>query len=154
MSDLSIDSYLYGKRLQQQVFEAAAALTRDFIKRRGAEVPAHVLFPQMQRIVTRYVETKVKLATPTTDKRLLFVAPYYGWFLERLVENIRPDDSAGEVPEIPIYERHRDPGSTAEVDFWTTKPVQETVRSHVNYMVADTGTWEQQAASCSTAHAM
>jgi len=146
VSHLSIDSYLYGKRLQQQVFEAAATLTRDFIKRRGAEVPAHVLFPQMQRIVARYVETKVKLATPSTDKRLLFVAPYYGWFLERLVENIRPDDAAGEVAEIPIYERHREPGSTTEVDFWTSKPVQETVRSHVNYMVADTKTWEQQAA--------
>lgn len=144
--ELAIDEYLGLKRLQQHVFEASAALTRDYITARGATVPAHVLFPQLQRVIDRYVREKVRLGTPDVDRRLLFVAPYYGWFIEQLVQAIRPDEGAGEAPEIPVYERHRGAGSTSEVDFWTTKPVQETVRSHVNYLVADTKTWEQQAA--------
>jgi type III restriction enzyme len=49
-------------------------------------------------------------------------------------------------PEIPRYEENRPKGSTADVDFWTSKPVKEVVHSHLNYVVADTKTWEQAAA--------
>jgi type III restriction enzyme len=62
------------------------------------------------------------------------------------VQAIRPDTTAGEAVEVPVYERHRGPGTTADVAFWTTKPVHDTRRSHVNYLVADTRRWEQQAA--------
>jgi type III restriction enzyme len=31
------------------------------------------------------------------------------------------------------------------VDYWTSKDVRETKKSHVNYLVADTVKWEQQA---------
>lgn len=41
---------------------------------------------------------------------------------------------------------NRAPGSTADVDYWTTKEVREVLRSHVNYVVADTRVWEQSAA--------
>ncbi|HYU79969.1 MAG TPA: hypothetical protein VEK56_13350, partial [Vicinamibacterales bacterium] len=44
------------------------------------------------------------------------------------------------------YETSRGPGSTADVDYWTSKDVREVARSHVNYVVADTMKWEQQAA--------
>lgn len=74
------------------------------------------------------------------------MAPYYGWVVERLAEAIRPDGTEGEPPELPIYERSRPAGSTAEVDFWTSRDVREVEHSHVNYVVADTGAWEQQAA--------
>lgn len=40
----------------------------------------------------------------------------------------------------------RGPGSTVDVDFWTSRQVREVVRSHVNYVVADTQRWEQSAA--------
>jgi type III restriction enzyme len=33
------------------------------------------------------------------------------------------------------------------VDFWTTREVREVLKSHVNYMVADTAKWEQVAAT-------
>src|SRR5262249_3963585 len=42
--------------------------------------------------------------------------------------------------------RSRGPGSTAEVDYWTSKDVRPVVHCHLNYVVADTGKWEQQAA--------
>jgi hypothetical protein len=43
--------------------------------------------------------------------------------------------------------RSRAEGSTSDVDFWTGKDVREVVRSHVNYVVADTQQWEQSAAA-------
>lgn len=53
--------------------------------------------------------------------------------------------SHGETPEIPRYERNREPGTTAEIDFWTSRNLQPIRRSHVPFLVADTDGWEQQA---------
>jgi len=47
--------------------------------------------------------------------------------------------------EIPRYGR-RSPGSTRDVNFWTSHEVREAVRSHVNYIVLDTGPWEHSDA--------
>src|SRR5207253_2149753 len=44
------------------------------------------------------------------------------------------------------YESHRGPGSTSEVDFWSSRDVREVTHCHLNYMVADTQRWEQSAA--------
>src|SRR5207302_5281232 len=108
-------------------------------------VPAHVLFPQLAAIVQRYVNDWVR-AEPPADKKDLFLAPYYGWLVERLVAAIRPDTSQGEAPEVPRYEANREPGSTTEVDFWTSRDVRDVTHSHLNYVVADTERWEQSAA--------
>ena len=50
------------------------------------------------------------------------------------------------APELPIFEKNRSEGSTGEVSFWTTREICEAVRSHVNYVVADTRQWEESAA--------
>jgi len=114
-------------------------------------VPAHVLFPQLVGIVHRYLENKVSVQPPA-DIKDLFLAPYYGWVIERLAEAIQPDTSQGEAPEVPRYESSRGPGSTAEVDFWTSREVREVTHSHLNYIVADTRQWEQSAGYCIDKH--
>ena len=104
-----------------------------------------MLFPQLVRIVQKYVEEKIAPIEPA-ERLDLFLSPYYGWAIERLVESIHPDTLQSEAPEVPRYETSRGPGSTADVDYWTSKDVREVVKSHVNYVVADTSKWEQQAA--------
>jgi type III restriction enzyme len=142
---LDLNPYRSGYRFQQLVFDLAADLTRDYVSQPGCEVPAHVLFPQISRIVERYLREHVQ-PVPPANILDVFLSPYYGWVIERLVEAIHPDATRGEAPEVPRYERNRSAGSTAEVDFWTSRDVREVIKSHVNYVVADTKQWEQSAA--------
>ena len=142
---VDLNPFRAGRRLQELVFEMAGDLTREYVKSESCEAPAHVLFPQLVRLVQRYVDEKVTPMKPA-ERLDLFLSPYYGWAIERLVESIRPDTSQGEAPEVPRYESSRGPGSTADVDYWTSREVREVTRSHVNYVVADTAKWEQQAA--------
>ena len=56
------------------------------------------------------------------------------------------DSAMRPAAEIPRYETSRGPGSTEEVSFWSSRDVREVLRSHLNYVVADTKRWEQSAA--------
>jgi type III restriction enzyme len=137
--------YFEGMRVQRGVFEMASALTRNYLAQRETTVPAHVLFPQLQAICKKFVEEYV-VVPPSAEKVQVFLAPYYTWGVEILLQQIQPDTSAGESAEVPRLEALRAEGSTSDVDFWTSKDVRETTHSHVNYVVADTAAWEQQAA--------
>lgn len=149
---VDLNPYRAGYRFQQLVFDLAADLTRDYASQPGCEAPAHVLFPQIARIVERYLRDYLE-PLPPANVLDVFLSPYYGWVIERLTEAIRPDADQGEAPEVPRYERNRIAGSTAEVDFWTSRDVREVLRSHVNYVVADTKVWEQSAAYVLDTHA-
>jgi type III restriction enzyme len=145
VDDVTLAEFRSKRRLQELTFDLARTLTRDYLSQGQCEIPAHVLFPQLAGIVARYLEDKVR-ALPPAHVKDLFLAPYYGWVVERLLNVIGPDTSQGEAPEVPRYEMSRGAGSTADVDFWTTREVREVVKSHVNYVVADTKQWEQSAA--------
>jgi hypothetical protein len=145
LSEVTLNEFRAKRRMQELVFELAGTLTKEYCAGGHCEAPPHVLFPQLAQIVQRYVDEKVRRVAPA-EKKDLFLSPYYGWLIEILVENIRPDTSAGELPELPRYEANREPGSTADVDYWTSKDVREIVKSHLNYVVADTARWEQSAA--------
>ena len=145
LARVDLNPYRKGRRLQELAFELARDLTRTYLEQPTCEAPAHVLFPQLARIADRYLREKVRVAPPA-DRLDVFLSPYYGWVIETLSLAIHPDASAGETPEVPRYETRRGPGTTAEVDYWTSKEVREVVKSHLNYVVADTKKWEQSAA--------
>ena len=133
------------KRLQERIFEMTAALTRHYLGDSGCTLPPNTAFNQLYNIVESYVERKV-IATAPSDKRDAFLSPYYGYIIERLFQGIRPDTDAGETPELPRYELMRSDGSTADVDFWTSRELSPIKKSHLNAVVADTKRLEQAAA--------
>lgn len=145
IDEVNLDEFRARRRLQELVFDLAKSLTSSYVSQKDCGVSAHVLFPQVALIIRQYLERKVEVRAPA-DIKDLFLAPYYGWVVERLAEAIRPDTSQGESPEVPRYETNRGPGSTADVDFWTSRDVREVTKSHLNYVVADTTQWEQSAA--------
>jgi type III restriction enzyme len=146
ITNVDLNPFRSGKRLQELVFELARDVTRGYVRQPTCQAPAHVLFPQIVRIAQKYLEEKVE-PVPPAKVLDVFLSPYYGWVIEMLVEHaIRPDVMQGEVPEVPRYETSRGPGTTGEVDFWTSREVREVLKSHLNYVVADTKQWEQSAA--------
>ncbi|MCA1957277.1 MAG: hypothetical protein LDL14_01950 [Nitrospira sp.] len=145
VDDVTLREFREKRRVQELVFDLAKTLAVNYVAQKQCTIPPHKLFPQLAGIIQSYLDRKVE-ARPPADKKDLFLAPYYGWVVERLLEAIRPDISQGEAPEVPRYEATRGPGSTAEVDFWTSREVREVHKSHLNYVVADTKQWEQSAA--------
>lgn len=143
--EVTLDPYRAGRRLQELKFDLARALTIEALASGRCQIPGQALFPQIVAVVEKYLAEKI-VVEPPADLRDVFLAPYYSWVVERLGIAIAPDVSQGEEPELPRYEARRGPGSTSEVDFWTSRDVREVVHSHVNFVVADTRKWEQSAA--------
>lgn len=143
VKEISAHPYLASVREQQGVFEMARDLTREFVQRPDARVPAHVLFPQFRAIVARFVRERVEVPADAARKSV-FTAPYHGWAMEILLQAVRPDEEAGEAPELPRYAQPMT-GTTADVDYWTSRDVWPATKSHLNFVVADSG-WEKQAA--------
>ncbi|MFN7944178.1 MAG: DEAD/DEAH box helicase family protein [Blastocatellia bacterium] len=104
----------------------------------------HQLFPQVYSVVESYIHRKVDFQT--CDPRELGLERYVRPLVERLRDAIEPDDAAGEAPLLPLLYRYKPMGTTADVDFKTTRPCFATQFSHINQVAADTGKWEQSAA--------
>lgn len=145
LEKVDLNPYRSGRRFQELVFDLAADLARDCVARSENTTPTQVLFPQVVKIVERYLKEKVEPMTPANILDV-FLSPYYGWVIENLSQALRPDVGMGETPELPRYEASRGPGSTDDVDYHTSRPVREAIRCHLNYVVADTQVWEQSAA--------
>jgi type III restriction enzyme len=144
-SQADLEEFRKRHRTQQLVFECAQRLTREYCAQPGATIAPHTLFPQLVPVVERYLRERVEVFHGGNLKDA-FLSPYFGWLIEVLREHLRPDQAQGEAFEIPRYEENRMEGSTADVDTWTSKDVREVVRSHVNFVIADTQQWEQAAA--------
>jgi type III restriction enzyme len=145
LESVTLNPYRQGRRLQELAFQMARDLTRVYVRRGEGELPAQVLFPQLRAIAERFLRDKVVAQAPAKPIDV-FIAPYYGLAIERMIEAIKPDTAVGEAPELPAIEANRPNGMTGEVDFWTSRDVRPVIKSHVNYVVADTKQWEQSAA--------
>ena len=127
---INLQQFRNEHRIQELVFDLASTLAKDYLAQ-GCTIPIHALFPQLVAVAQRYVKEKI-FAEPPADKKDVFLAPYWGWVIERLLQAIRPDTSQGEAPEVPRFEANRPAGSTEDVDFWTSRDVREIMRSHLN----------------------
>jgi len=142
IDDVSLKEWRNTKRVQELEFEMARTITTKLISSKECEIPTHTLFPQILKMVRKFVKTRVQ-PMGGADLRDLFLNPYYGWAVVTIIDNIIPDVEVDEAPELPRYETNRGPGSTRDVDFWTSKKVVECQKSHLNYAIADTQRWEQ-----------
>jgi len=106
----------------------------------------HELFPQVLGIVERFVETRVDWSG-ATNRCELGLEIYARQAVDRLCDAIEPDTASGEPPLLPVIDRFRPHGSTADVIFNTTRPCHWTQKSHIDHVVLDTHTWERSAAS-------
>lgn len=120
-------------------------LRRYFVDADGTE--KYWLGPQLMRIANEYVAKHVVLK----DRMVigyLTVGEYFSGALTKIHQAIVTENLADgkDRKVLPILAPYDTIGSTRHVDFITTKPIQETVKSHINYVVADTLEWEQGVA--------
>jgi type III restriction enzyme len=101
------------------------------------------LFPQVLRIVQRYMRDRVELNGLHPSE--VGLQTYAQRVIGLLIAAIMPDDSKGEAPLLPRLNRSRPIDSTERVRFKTVKPVQMTGASHLNFVACDTDSWEQAA---------
>lgn len=123
------------------VGEGSQAPVRGTARTRG--LARHELFPQVLRIVRRYVNEKVDFRGANPCE--LALDKYVRRIKERLLDAIVPDEQKGEMPILPVQNRYKPIGTTADVDFTTKRSVHSTQRSHINAIVVDSR-WEQTAA--------
>ena len=130
-------------------FEIAREVVRELTeaahpgKERLRRESRSVLFPQVLKIVQRYIGERVvfnglhhcEVGLQTYAQRIIGL----------LIAAIAPDDQKGETPLLPRLNRYKPIGSSANVHFKTVKPVQVTEASHINFVACDTDTWEQAA---------
>ncbi len=104
----------------------------------------HQLFPQVLAIVEDYASRRIQWNG--CAKQELALEVYLKKTVELLTEAIQPDTGAGEPPLLPVINRFRPYGSTADVRFTTTRPCHPSFKSHVDQVVLDTHTWERSVA--------
>jgi type III restriction enzyme len=130
--------------------EVVIRLTQGLLRRYFTDADGtekYWLGPQLMRIASEYVTKHVALK----DRMVigyLTVGEYFSGALTKIHQAIVMENLAnGKARKVlPILAPYDTIGSTRYVDFITTKPVQETVKSHINYVVADTEEWEQGVA--------
>jgi type III restriction enzyme len=146
-----LDRQTYYNSVHPQMieFEIAREVVRELTeaahpgKERLRRESRSVLFPQVLKIVQRYIGERVvfnglhhcEVGLQTYAQRIIGL----------LIAAIAPDDQKGETPLLPRLNRYKPIGSSANVHFKTVKPVQVTEASHINFVACDTDTWEQAA---------
>ncbi|MBI2502578.1 MAG: DEAD/DEAH box helicase family protein [Candidatus Latescibacteria bacterium] len=147
------EEYYARHHLQEIEFEIARQVVAALVGE-GSQAPVkgrawtrgmarHQLFPQVLRIVRRFVLEKVDFRGVNSCE--LGLEKYGRRIKERLLDAIEPDERQGEAPLLPMLNPYKPIGSTAEVDFTTRREVHSAQRSHLNAVVLDSQ-WEQTAA--------
>jgi type III restriction enzyme len=122
----------------------ASSQTSDKRRRVLGLQSRHQLFPKVFSFVDEYVRRKVNFNGCHPCE--LGLERYVTRMVERIRDSIVPDDAEGEPPLMPILNRYKPTGTTADVDFKTMRPCHATGKSHIDQAVLDNLTWEASAA--------
>jgi len=133
------------KREQELFFFITRELINQFYSDDNGQPHFH-RFNQLRQIVELWYHTKVILLNipdPEFKKLLFFFNPksICSHISRGIMAASRATDQI--LPVLNFYNKF---GSTTYVNGNTSRPVFETTKSHVNYVVADTESWEQIAA--------
>jgi type III restriction enzyme len=127
-------------RRQQVAFSLAKRVTESYLVDAEAR-PKPWLFPQVLALVDRWMSEHVVLKD-NAFMQMLMITAYSHAAAEKIYAAIGRG-AAGEQRLLPMVRLNDPVGSTAEVDFQTTRTVYETEKSHINYLVEDSG-WESK----------
>jgi len=139
-------------RFQQVLFGLTQLIVDDLVAgARGDGVEGmkknllarHQVFPEVLRIVTQYVDQKVRFA-PGVDKRELALETYVQKLRQRVREGILPAVASRDAPLVPIVNSFQPSVSTASVNYRTARPVVSLTKSHLN-LAPVYSDWEEQA---------
>ncbi len=136
------------ERREGTVVEMLAKELLERYYRDASGASKYWLYPQLRKIAEKYVRTQVILKD-NMFIGYLSIGEYLHGASEKTQHAIvkaNLDDQEGERKLLPVLSSRNPRGSTAGVDFLTTRPVFETTKSHLNYVVADTEVWEQGVA--------
>jgi len=129
---------LRGRRTQEIVFRLAKRTLDNYFRAGdGAEQPW--LFPQLVAIAQRWLDECVVLKDGTF-KQMLLLTEWEHDAADRIHRAI-VRGTVGEKRIMPILRPYDPIGTTGLVDFTTTRQVYATEKSHLNYLVLDSG-WE------------
>ncbi len=127
------------RRRPQEVAFRLAKRVLDTYFRAADDAEQPWLFPQLLAITERWLAECVVLKDRAFPQMLL-IAEWEHDAADRIHRAI-VRGTTGEQRIMPILRPYDPIGSTRYVDFTTTKAVYETGRSHLNYLVMDSG-WE------------
>ena len=148
---VTCDEYYRSTHLQTIAFEITREVVRQLVEvaspraERLRRTGRATLFPQVLRIVQAYIDRRVDFNG--LDPCELGLQTYAERVVGLLAAAIEPDTEQGEAAILPRLNRYRPIASTASVRFKTVKPVVGTSASHLNFVAADTKSWEQAAAA-------
>jgi type III restriction enzyme len=146
------DEYYAAVRPQQIIFRLAQLILDDLLQGAQSEnhekgkikyLARHQLFPEIVRIVRTYIDTKVILKEGV-DIRELGLERYAQALRERIRDNILPAAAKEDARLLPVLNSFQPFTTTANVNYQTTRPVEDMEKSHLNRAMIQSG-WERRA---------
>ena len=103
-------------------------------------------FPDIKDIVQKWYDEKLEIigGDGSPDQKRLVILWEYKSVLDNINQGIHKANADKEVISA-VLNYYNPEGSTQNVYRPTSKPVYETKKSHVNYMIAEPDSWQEQA---------
>lgn len=152
-SRISLEEWRKSIRLQEIAFRLAKEVCNRWKEEKeSTSVPAQTLFPKVLNVTFKFLSEKVITKGDSQIRDILASGEYVELSVDRLFEAIKlySETKVTELPVIPSGSAGQ--RSTSHIDFYTKKRTFPAKRCHLNLMVADTKTWEQNAGATFDSH--